>query len=233
MGSFSSLKFFRDRWRIAQENPLFWYNVLLALGTILITVVFPGPVFDNGPSDFRIRAWGMALQLIGALTVWLDLTESARNFGRPSFYLNTVTWLKRLMYGNAVVTGATRLPIRIKVLGSGLSGRRDIPPADAPIENRVAAMEYNIQQIDSDLANAFNQMTTMETSFANSFQKEVTAREVADSQLKKKLHDAVIGNYSSLAFGAIWVAVGIVISALAPEIAKIVAGQWGLVWRSA
>lgn len=232
MGPFSPLAVIRGRLRVAKENPLFWYNILLIQGTVLIAIVFPGPVIDHTPSDFRIRAWGMVLQLVGALTVWRDLTESARSFGRPSFFHNTMEWMKRLAFGNPVATGSACLPIVINVVGSGTTGRRSTPPAGAPIEERVAVLEYNLGQLDGDLARDSQRITTLDIHLQERIQEETTARKIGDSQLKKTLHDAVIGNYASLVFGAVWVAVGIVISALAPEIAKIVAGKWPQVWAA-
>lgn len=232
MASFSPLVFIRGRLRIARENHLFWYNLLLILVTVLVVAVFPGPVIEGTPSDFRLRAWGMLLQIIGALTVWWDLTESARKFGRPSFLQNTRNWLKRLVFGGAVATGTASLALQITVVGGGAKGRRDTPSGGAPLEDRIATLEHNLNQIDGDLDNAKKRMTDMEVSLQKSIQEEATLRAIAVGQLKQNLHDAVIGNYASLVFGAAWVVVGIIISALAPEIAKTAAGQWSMVFRT-
>ena len=232
MGLFNPLSIIRDWLRIAKENPLFWYNILLIQGTVLIAIVFPGPVIDHTPSDFRIRAWGMALQLVGALTVWRDLTESAGSLGRPSFRHNTMAWMKRLAFGRPVVIGSACLPIVINVVGRGTTGRRDTPPSGAPIEERVAVLEYNLGQLEGDVDRESQRITTLDIGLQERIQEETSAREIGDSQLKMTLHDTVIGNYASLVFGAVWVVFGIVISALAPEIAKIVAGQWPQVWAA-
>jgi len=128
MGPFKPLRFIRRWLRIAWENPLFWYNLLLIGVTAIAVWLWPAPIVDNTPSDFRIRLWGMALQIIGALTVWHDLTDSARNFGRPGFVANTLAWMKRLVSADAIAVGSISLPLQITVIGGGAKSRRDSPP---------------------------------------------------------------------------------------------------------
>lgn len=225
MGSNSFLGFFRSRLNIAKQNPLFWYNLLLIVGTAVFIWYVPAPIVNKTPSDFRIRLWGMALQIIGALTVWYDLTESARKFDRPGFAANTISWLKRLVSPRVIASGSIVLPLEITVVGGTGTGRQAPPDEGASIEERVATLEYNLKQIDSDIERASQRMTTLEITISDKIQKEATLREISHNQLNQRLQDAIIGNYAYLVFGAVWVAVGIIISSLAPEIARVVAGQ--------
>lgn len=56
--------------------------------------------------------------------------------------------------------------------------------------------------------------------------KEKEAREQAIRDVRRDLKEAAAGNFAVLAFGAAWLAIGVIVAAFAPEIAKIVAGQW-------
>ena len=71
------MEWFFRKWSWANENRLFWANFVLLVVVAAILFILPAP----DASDFRVRALGMVLQSIGVLTVWLDLTATARNFG--------------------------------------------------------------------------------------------------------------------------------------------------------
>lgn len=45
------------------------------------------------------------------------------------------------------------------------------------------------------------------------------------------MEDAATGNFATLAFGAAWLAIGVVLATWAPEIVKVVRGQWWEIWR--
>lgn len=220
------------RFRIAKENPLFWFSLLLAIGTAIAVRHWPAPVIDNTPSDFRIRTWGMILQLIGAYTVWHDLSESARKFGKTSLLVNTIKWLRRLIFchGHAVgVAGSIQLN---SCINCRATSRRPQPPVGSPLESRIETLEYNLSKVDEELSQAFKQITDTETKLKDQIKEENKKRDEAHKALQKDLHEAIVGNYAALVFGAFWVAVGVVISAWAPEIAKAVAGHWSAVWRT-
>lgn len=228
----SPLSFVQGRFRVAKENPLFWYNLLLIFGTASAIWLWPAPVIDNSPSDFRIRSWGMLLQLIGAYTVWRDLSESARKFGKTSLLSNTIEWLRRLIFGHAHVIGAAG---SIQINGSGSArakSRRAQPPDGSPLESRIETLEYNLSKVDEELSQAFQQISDTENRLKEQIKEESRKRDEAHKELQKDLHEAIVGNYATLVFGAAWVGVGIVVSALAPEIAKVVAGPWAPVWRT-
>lgn len=213
------------RYRIARENPLLWLSLILAIGTAAAVWFWPAPTIENTPSDFRVRTWGMVLQLIGAYTVWRDLSQSARRFGKASLLANTIDWAKRLIRGRGhVVSGSLTAQFNISGSGRGTI-RQPTPPAGAPIEARIETLEYNLSKIDEELSSAFHQIAETETKLREQIVEESRKRDSAHKELQNDLHEAIVGNYAALVFGAFWVAIGIIISAWAPEIAKAVAGQ--------
>ncbi len=221
--------FFRMRLAIAKENPLFWANWALVAITYAIVIAWPGPITPSGPSDFRIRVWGMVLQGLGALIVWYDLTDAARHFGRAGFIANTEAWLRRLVSkGGVVVTvsGAAAIGAYGKCRATA---RRAMPPDGSPLAARVDVLEHNLGKIDDDLAQACRELDQVEARLAARIKAESSQREASHQEIRQRLHDSMVGNYAQLVFGAAWAIVGIVISALAPEIAKTIAGQWSTV----
>jgi len=232
MGLSYSLSIIQGRFRIAKENPLLWYSLLLTAGTAIAVWFWPAPVTDASPSDFRIRFWGMTLQLIGAWTVWHDLTDSARKFGKTSLLANTIEWAKRLIFGHGHAVGGTFAVTADSCASFQGKARKPQPPDGSPWESRIETLEYNLSKVDEELSQAFRQITDTETKLKDQIKEESKKREEAHKEIQKDLHEAIVGNYATLVFGAFWVAIGIVVSALAPEIAKVVAGQWSVVWRT-
>uniref|UniRef100_Q47HX4 Transmembrane protein n=1 Tax=Dechloromonas aromatica (strain RCB) TaxID=159087 RepID=Q47HX4_DECAR len=232
MGLSSSLSIIQGRFRIAKENPLLWYSLLLAAGTVTAIWYWPAPVTDSNPSDFRIRLWGMVLQLIGAYTVWHDLTESARKFGKTSLLANTIEWAKRLIFGHGHALGGVCATTDNVCFGGRATSRRPQPPDGSPLESRIETLEYNLSKVDEELSQALRQITDTKTKLKEQIKEESKKREEAHKEIQKDLHEAIVGNYATLVFGAFWVAIGILVSALAPEIAKAVAGQWALISRT-
>jgi hypothetical protein len=220
----------RRRWAWAKANRLLWFNLVLIVISGLVIFICPGPTLATGPSDVRLRTWGLLLQLIGVVTVWLDLTRTARKFGKGGFVRHTLSWLKAYLHlGVAVEAGVGETAIigdraRAKV-------RRPIQ-ANAPLPDRVTTVETVIAQIDDDLDAAYREIDERASDLGAKIEAEGEQRGRAISEVTKSLEDAVAGNLATLAFGVVWLAAGIVIATLAPEIAKIVGGQWREVWRA-
>jgi hypothetical protein len=173
----------------------------------------------------------MFLQLLGAWTVWHDLTGSARAFGKGVSLKSTWRWLKAAVFGQDITLQIdsahhTTTAGRVRVIQ-----RRPVSPI-APMDSRVEALEYNLAKVDEGLSAAYREIEEAADRLRQALGEESKKREEAHKQLEERLKDSIVGNYTVLAFGALWVVVGIVLSALAPEIAKTVAGQWVQVWEA-
>ncbi len=173
----------------------------------------------------------MFLQLLGAITVWLDLTDSARKFGKGGFLKSTWEWLQAGIYGRTVSVSAS-CSSAFAIGGSArIQQRRNLDP-NASTNSRLEALEFNLSKIDTELSSAFTAIEESASKLKDQISEESRKRDEAHKELQKDLQEAIVGNYTKLAFGAAWVVVGIVISAVAPEIARLVAGQWSVVWAA-
>lgn len=221
-------KFFCEKWAWVTKKPLFWANLVLVAATYLVLITFPGPITDAGPSDFRIRAWATFLQVLGAYTVWNDLTKSARSFGKRGIVGGTFDWIKAAFIKPIKVF----YPNIADGIGVGIAPRftrRKQAGKQPTIEERIKSLEYNLAEIDGELRKVDQRFQQFDVRIQRQVLAETLARKEADAELSKIVHDAAVGNFGTLVFGAWWVGIGIVLSGFAAEIARIIAGQWSSV----
>ena len=208
----------RRKWNLLLGKPLVWANVGLAGATVLGLVAIAAPSNE----DFHVRSIGLILQLIGIWTVWSDLTATARSFDRPTIVQSSLRWLRALL-GLTVAVDDVRASGTNTVSGSVyMKVRKTIRPED-PIENRVAVLEALVAQIDGDLDTVISGLQRRATETRKAIEAEAEKRRLSLETLERKLERAVLGNFSKLAFGVFWLAVGVVIATMAPEIAQRVA----------
>jgi hypothetical protein len=221
--------FIYRKWAWACQKKLFWANIALVSITIAVVFVWPGPVVSGTPSDFRVRAWGMVLQLLGVYTVWRDLTGTAREFGEESIMGGTWTWLKQGFNPKTIILCASGCASAGSV-GSARATVRAGIDSNASVDGRIAALERYVQQIDADVAGAFSEIRLTENKISEKFDQKSSVLERSIRATETRLRSAVIGNYPVLLFGAVWLAFGIILSSIAPEIAKVVAHQYQATW---
>jgi len=122
----------RAKWAWAREKPLFWANVVLIGVTAFIAILWPGPRVDGIPSDLRLRLWGIALQVVGVVTVWRDLTGTAGHFGKAGFLAATLQWLKRGFGGRNVTVSLRGSMVTATGMSATIKVRRRIDPTGTP-----------------------------------------------------------------------------------------------------
>ena len=218
----------KRKWSWAKQNPLFWCNFVFIAAIVAVICWWPAP----NASDFRVKLLGMVLQLVGILTVWLDLTAAARHFGKGgplSFFSSTREWLKAGIFGSPTIALGGSTSVCLGVITGRGRARQPVKP-DAALAVRVAALEANLAQIDADLENAFKEIEERTSELKSKISAEAAAREHSINEVKRSLENTATGNYAPLAFGAFWLAVGVVLATLAPEIALAAAGRWGELW---
>lgn len=218
----------KRKWSWAKQNPLFWCNFVFISASVAVIWASPAP----NASDLRVRLLGMALQLVGIVTVWLDLTDAARHFGKGgplSFLVNTWEWLKIGIFGPKRIAVSSCAEGGYDIFAGRGRLRQPIGPS-APVLERVTALEVIVAQIDAGLDSAFQEIDERTRELRTKISAEAAAREHSIGDVKRSLESTATGNYAPLAFGAFWLAVGVVLATLAPEIALAAAGRWGELW---
>jgi hypothetical protein len=218
----------RMRYQVAKEKPLAWLSLMLIAITIGVVWILPAPVVSGPPPDLHLRAWAALLQGMGGLIVWWDLTVSARAFGRPKISATTFDWVKRLISPHRTVELSANLTAMGSMSGSATGKVRSSIPSDATTEQRIENLERNFSLLDDRLDEAFKQIENARKSADAKIAETVKKHDDSTTELKRRLEDSIVGNYSSLCFGAFWAIVGMLLSAFSQDIARLAAGQLNL-----
>lgn len=224
----ATMDFLRWKWAWATEKPLTWAFLTLAVLTAGFVFWWPSPTIGGVPSDTRLRAWSLALQLLGAAIVWRDLTSAARQFGKQGIFSEQLRWLREGLRRRRPVPehhaqgfGAAVFGMP-KVVITAISG-------PGTVDGRIAMLEQWARNLQADLQSQSAKVGNLREQMERSIDEERDARKRSVDRLGNQIQEVAVGNFSTLVFGAWWVAVGTVLSALAPEIVRLAAGQWGAV----
>lgn len=208
----------RQRWFWACQNKPFWIHLLLGVVTVAFLVI--PPATTNGTStDLPVRFWGMCLQLIGAYTVWIDLTGTAKGFGTQP--LNTFDWLKSFFRPHPPITGSGTAMLEGVEASTGV-GTVTATGSQPSIEERVAILEKQAIGLVDQLAVVRHELRTQKDAITDSLQKLEAELCQQIRNMQDQIKDAFIGNYKTLRVGAIWLVVGIVLSSVAVEITNFI-----------
>ena len=218
---------FRLKLTWASQNKLFWAHIALALVFITVVWIFPAP----NASDFRIRLVGCFYQLIGVVTVWVDIAGAAKMFGKGGMLSRTWTWLKAGFFKKDAVIGVSATASAAATASARLTVRWPIN-SDAEISARVEILEKNLVKMDEDVQALFSQVAQVDAAAMLKVAEEASARIKMIADMRHDLGEVAAGNFQVLAFGAFWLAVGIIVSTFSPEIAKTVNGDWASVVKA-
>lgn len=211
--------FVRRKWTHVCINPLFWLNIALVLGTVAFAWRWPGP------TDTRMRYWALFLQVVGAWIVWRDLTGSARDFGVNGILLRNWRWFKSLFGFKTLYPVGASFTFDHAILSAVPTVSVPIDPA-APIEERLRVLEQYIKLVDEALAVSTGLIYQREAELRKQIRSTKEDLDRAIRSTDDRLKDVAVGNYPKLLFGAWWVLIGTVLSGVAPELSKILAGRW-------
>lgn len=105
-----------------------------------------------------------------------------------------------------------------------------VDPA-APLADQIRALDYNLEDATAQIAGLAVELGVVENGLKAAMKSEEQLRVAADSEIRETMRRDALGNFGILYFGAFWVLVGSVLSGLAPEMVRLVAGQWEAVLR--
>lgn len=205
----------RRFWRWAKSNPLFWSSVFLLVASA-------GFVLSPWSSDFPLRAWGMVLQLLGVGTVYWDLASARSEFGKPNWWVVLVEWFKSYK-GRAVAVSAEAI-LSLSVVKARSTGHQRAE--DDSIEARLKVAESNINHLAKQIQGINKELDELSVSTAEAIRQEERERAKEVASLHGRLEKVAVGNSALLAFGALWLAIGVVLSTMAPDIWKHATTAW-------
>jgi hypothetical protein len=190
------------------------WGVVLPLALLLLIVFLPWNLAN------LVRYSGLALELLGIVTVAVGLKGKRELFNKPSFIEHIGNWWKqRPAWRLKVVSG-----IGASRSGGGISSARGSAwhgPVDATLESRLEAAEKNLLSLRSQLQ-TFEQDTNAKYSKLDKvIENERQTREFSVQEIRTRLEDLAARDISFEALGIYWLFCGLVFSSLSNEISDL------------
>ncbi|MEK7884433.1 hypothetical protein [Methyloversatilis sp. NSM2] len=143
----------------------------------------------------------------------------------------TLDWLKAGLFGASVTLVVGSAKIRWSTSAPRVTQRVRAPDG-ATLDRRIVALEANFQKLDQELGDALSLIGKARRDAQSNLEREREDWKAADAAVAKQLSDAVVGNHAVLSAGVVWLAFGVVFATFAPEIVKVLAGNWRAVWAA-
>jgi hypothetical protein len=187
-------------------------SFFLAAAFVVFGVKWP----STGESDLRFRLLAMTYQLVGASTVCLDLTCTAKSFGLESILRSF--W--RRLTGKHNFVGQA---VGIKAGAFGSIRSSAIQPMDpmAPVPDRLRALEANIGHLREEVKEVSAAIGATESRLTKEIDTRSRENQNEIRATAQRLREVAVGSYEVLIFGAAWVVIGTIIGGVAPELGKI------------
>lgn len=212
------------------QGKLVWWNLIL-IGITALALRYPGPVVDGAPSDFRLRVWAMVLQGVGAYIVWRDLVGSADDFGATGVFRSTLEWVKSGLGFPTTVQGSASIQLN-SAMSAALGQVRPIIDPTADVKHRLHTLEEYVRHLDTAISGHAVAAQKNKDELRHEIATARSELKQLISELDQKLKNSMIGSYPLLLFGAWWVLIGMMLSSLAPDLAKLAAGQYCALWKA-
>jgi hypothetical protein len=193
----------------------------LAWLTLLVVVVSLTIALCPDTSETRIRLTGLVLQLLGVGTVGFGIAKTRRFYGKPGVFAKAAAWFRRIpRLTRPSVTGAGSLAVGLtNVSASGYVGR--VMGAGAKLEERVAALEANLQDLNGRHDETKRLLDKEVRERGEALDAERRARTTAEDEIRDKLELSDTGGLDLSVTGLVWLAVGLSLSTASVEIFKL------------
>lgn len=211
------------RWLI-NEFKLIWITLLPILVGVIFCLFIPTSIF-NGPIlcdtlESRFRLTGLILEVLGIGTVVYGLIKNLKLFERTHLLGIIIEKFKRFpKFKKHHHTLSASLISSIANVSGNLSVRVS-PASNAPIEDRVAYLEEQIKQVQSQ---AFDNKALFEKKLkklSDDFADDSLKRDIDDEKAKQDFKEYVVGDAYIELMGIIWLIIGAISATASTELAK-------------
>ncbi len=174
-------------------------------------------VFISGQEGWtELTAFG--LQFAGLSVSVYGLDKTRRDFRKPSIAaLAGDWWAKRPRWRPRSDTISLSLLLTSDTRGVPPISNLMPVPTDGPLEERVAALTQNMEQISRDVYPALKTLFELSDGNQDGIASERTTRETAQKQLDKKLDLAMTDGLLISLVGLSWTALGIFLDTFGPQ----------------
>ncbi len=194
----------------------------MPLWLIILLILSPIFLFIIGVTEPRIRYLGLFLQIVGLVIVAQGLLNIWSKFDRPGLWATIKEgwargpWHVRTRYvelagtSNSMSSGAGYITTGVR--------------PDASPEERLAALEENVNQLHKDFANLAGRFDTEGAKLHEVIKQEQDQRESTDEDIKSTLEDLAVGGLHLEAVGLVYLIFGLILATIPGEIASWIFG---------
>lgn len=186
-------------------------SLLLVASFVVFGIMWP----STGESDLRFRLLAMTYQLVGASTVWFDLTGAAKSFGQEPILRS---FWRRLSGKNNFVGQA--VGIKAGAFGTARATVRQTMDPMASVPDRLKAIEANIGHLSDEVKDVSAAIGATESRLASEIDTRSRENQNEIRATAQRLREVAVGSYEILIFGAAWVVLGTIIGGVAPELGR-------------
>lgn len=192
------------------------WRLWVALG---IPLAFFLLVYFAGPTEPLLRIGGVFFELLGLLTVAMGLRDTRNFFGLPSLVERASGALKAFpKLRQKEILGASVGSVGMSGAAGEMVAWHNPPTDDQSVEARLKAAEQNLINVSNRLSDTRRLVNVEIAERKQALQSEAVARGAADLQIREQLKMAHTGGLDLSATGALWLAIGLVLSTAPGEI---------------
>lgn len=203
--------------RSFREKQLFWYYVVAFFATLWCVLWYEPASEVGAASDRHIRVLGMALQLVGAWTVWHDLTSTAREYGQGPSFRKALDYVKSVFFKPAPVYASAGWTEQSDTFSATGAVSKPLDPQQ-PIDIRVAHLEVFVQDLMRDLSSLHAVMIQQKIELTADLKRSMDELRTESGRVEGQIKQAFVGNLNVLAFGVLCLVLGIVLTSIPAEI---------------
>jgi hypothetical protein len=198
------------RWLASPKR--FWAGFLTTLAALAWCLAL-------GATEPVFRITGLVLQLLGVSTIAWGLSETRAFFGRPAIASTVRNYFKAAPFLPARHVSATA---NITLGGMTVKGRGygTENPATPAVEDRLTALESNIQRIHNRITGLEHEYDAEFRQLTAAVKDESSARSSELAAVNSRLERFGTGGIHISAIGAVWLFVGLILSTAGVEIAR-------------
>ena len=195
-------------------------RIWVALGVVAVAAALSA-LIPAKPED-QIRYCGLLLQLLGVGTVVALLADKTTTFGRlgPLAYLRERISARPRFRPQSQTIALSGVAASTAIGSAHLSVWRN-PAAGASVEDRLAAMEGNVEGLKQDLQWNAQQNRQVSDQLRTQMDTERATRQSSVTAVEQRLERFGAGGLHIEAAGLLWLVVGIVLATVPLEIAKL------------
>jgi len=176
-------------------------------------------IWALGIREQTVRIGGLALQVLGILTVFIGISKTKQLFGRPTF-VATLRERVRLLraYMTLGVQSGTITAGGIKLGGHARGYQRSTPSDGADTIQRLDSLERNIGYLNERIDGTLNELDEATRNITANLEHDRSTRMEVDAKIASRLENLGVGGLTLSGIGAIWLLVGTIMATIPAEI---------------